>query len=208
MIRLILSLIALVGVSGCLGSAPPVPRDHYYRILVPAPDAAASGRRLPGVLSIQLFEADGLLRERPLVFSATGRSHMMQQHDYHHWTDPPTRMLQGQLAGYLRKSGLAETVVTPDLRVRPDFLINGRIKRLEHVLGGGSPRVFAELELALIRRADDNLILLDTYAAEEPSRGAGIEASISALNRAVAKIFARFLADARQIELAVKPNPR
>ncbi|HMA15854.1 MAG TPA: hypothetical protein VKP12_13775, partial [Kiloniellaceae bacterium] len=30
--------------AGCLGSAPPVPRDHYYRLLVPMPaEIEASG---------------------------------------------------------------------------------------------------------------------------------------------------------------------
>ena len=77
-------------------------------------------RYLPGVVSVQPLDADGLLRERPLVFGAKGRPHEMQQHDYHYWTAPPPRMLQGQMVSFLRRSGLAESVVTPDMRIRPD----------------------------------------------------------------------------------------
>ncbi len=141
--RLGLLVLALAGLTGCLGSAPPVPRDHYYRVLVAPPtqgDASRSasgqsasrqsasrqsaiGIMFPGVLSVAPLEADGLLRERPLLFSATGRAHEMQQHDYHYWMDPPPKMLQAQLVDYLRASGLAKAVVTPGLRVRPDYEI-------------------------------------------------------------------------------------
>lgn len=200
-----LLLLSTLLLGGCLGAAPPVPRDHFYRILVPGP--AAEETRLPGVVSVPPLEADGLLRERPLVFSASGRAHEMQQHDYHHWTDPPNRMLQRQLVGYLRQSGLAESVVTPDLRARPDYEVVGRIKRLERLLGGGPPRVHAELELALVRLADGRMLVIDSYAVERSSAGDGVGAAVVALNQAVAEIFDRFLADTRQTTLAIRPAP-
>jgi cholesterol transport system auxiliary component len=208
MMRLALITLVTSALVGCLGSAPPVPRDHYYRILVTAPQGGPAERRLPGVVSVPPLEADGLLRERPVLFSASGQPHEMQQHDYHYWTDPPTRLLQGQLVDYLRQSGVAQSVVTPDMRVRPDFEVTGRIKRLERLLGGGAPRVAVELELALVGLAADRLVVLRSYAVERPSGNDSVEASVVAMNRAVAEIFGRFLADARQTALAVRPETR
>jgi ABC-type uncharacterized transport system auxiliary subunit len=202
MTRLVLAILVAAALSGCLGSAPPVPRDHFYRIRVATPPGAVK-RHLPGVVSVRPLEADGLLRERPLVFGAKGRPHEMQQHDYHYWTDPPPRMLQGQLVDYLRHSGVARTVVTPDLRIRPDFEVLGRIKRLERLLGGGAPLVSVELELGLIGRAEDRLLVLDSYAVDVPAEDTSIESSVTALNLAVAEIFGRFLADARRSSVAI-----
>jgi ABC-type uncharacterized transport system auxiliary subunit len=192
--------------AGCFGAPPPLPRDHYYRILVPRPAGDGPGPRLAGTVSVPPLGADGLLRERPLLFSAGGRAHEMQQHDYHHWTDPPTRMLQAQLVSYLRLGGLADSVITPNLPVRPDFEVIGRIKRFERLLGDGPPRVHAELELAVVRLADNRMLVFDTYAVERSS-GGGVAASIVALNQAVAEIFGRFLADARRTALALRPDP-
>jgi ABC-type uncharacterized transport system auxiliary subunit len=207
MTRILLAIFLAVALGGCLGSAPPVPRDHYYRVLVaPPPDAA--GRQLPGVVSVPPLEADGLLRERPLVFSAKGRPHEMQQHDYHFWTDPPPRMLQGQLVDYLRRSGIARSVVTPDLRIRPDFEVLGRIKRLERQLSGGAPQVSVELELGLIELAEDRLLVLDSYALDLPAEDGSVESSIAAVNQAVVEIFGRFLADARRTAVALGSAPR
>ncbi|MFQ6017990.1 MAG: ABC-type transport auxiliary lipoprotein family protein [Kiloniellaceae bacterium] len=206
MSRLVLLALLVAGLGGCAGSAPPVPRDHYYRVLVPSPAAPSETVRFPGVLSVKPLEADGLLRERPLLFSPSGRPHEMQQHHYHYWVDPPPRMLQGQLVDYLRGSGLAEAVITPELRIRPNFEVTGRIKRLERLLGGGPPRVVAELELALVRTAGNELVVIKTYAAEVASADGSVESSILALNAALAEIFARFLADAGWRDLAVQPD--
>ncbi len=226
--RLGLLVLALAGLTGCIGSAPPVPRDHYYRILVApptqggaaqsasAPSASgqsasrpsAAGIKFPGVLSVAPLEADGLLRERPLLYSATGRAHEMQQHDYHYWMDPPPKMLQAQLVDYLRASGVAEAVVTPDLRVRPDYEITGRLKRFERLLGGGPTRVVAEVELALVEVERNQLLVIETYSAEVVAGDDSVEASVLALDEALARIFERFLADATWSHTAFRADPR
>ena len=207
MTRLSLAILVAAMLGGCLGTAPPVPRDHFYRIQVTSSPGEAE-RYLPGVVLVQSLDADGLLRERPLVFGAKGRPHEMQQHDYHYWTDPPARMLQVQLVDYLRRSGVARSVVTPDLRISPDYEVRGRIKRLERLLGGGAPQVSVELELGLIGRAQNRLLVLDSYAVELPAEDSSIASSISAVNQAVAEIFGRFLADARRTAVAVRTGPR
>ncbi len=220
--RLGLLVLVLAGLAGCIGSAPPVPRDHYYRVLVAPPaqgDAArsatgqsatrpgATGIMFPGVLSVARLEADGLLRERPLLYSATGRPHEMQQHLYHYWMDPPPKMLQAQLVDYLRASGLAKAVITPDLRVRPDYEITGRLKRFERLLGGGPTRVVAEVELALVETGRKQLLVVETYSAEVAAADDGVEASVLALAQALGRIFERFLADATWSQTAFRAAP-
>ena len=194
--RALLPLLIAPLLAGCLGSAPPVPRDHYYRLLVPAPAARSAQPLLPGVLTVELLQADGLLRERPLLYSESGSSHEVQQHDYHYWTDAPPRMLQDQMIAYLRRSGMATSVVTPDMRIRAHYQVSGKVKRLERLLGGGPPRVFVEIELALVRLTDDRLILIDGFSEEVAVTSDGVAAGIVALNLATGRIFDRFLARA------------
>ncbi len=116
--RLLIPFLTVPLLVGCLGSVPPVPRDHYYRLLVPGPAKSSTKIVFPGVIAVDILQADGLLRERPLLFSESGSSHEVQQHNYHYWTDTPPRMLQDQIIGYLRRSGIARAVVTPDMRIR------------------------------------------------------------------------------------------
>ncbi len=197
----LLFCVPLLLLVGCFNSAPPVPRDHYYRISVPTP-ARSDVPMLQGVVAVAPLEADGLLRERPLLYSASGQSYEMQQHDYHYWIDPPPRMLQFQLIDYLRSSGLANTVIAPDLRVNTDYNLSGRIKRLERLLGGGPPRVVAELELALVEISSQRLILVRSYDAEVHATDNSVTASITALNTALSRIFQSFLIDASRSKAA------
>jgi cholesterol transport system auxiliary component len=191
-------VLAAFSLSACFGSAPPVPRDHFYRIVAPTPAQVEEHIAYKGIMAVNRLSAEGLLRERPLLFSATGRSHEVQQHDYHYWSDPPTSMVQEALVDYLRQSGLAETVIGQDLRIQADYEVVGRIKRLERLLGGGPPRVVAEIDLSLLDRATEELLLSRTYMVELPSADASVDASVVAFNQAMAEILTRFLADARQ----------
>jgi len=138
--RLLPTLLLAPLLAGCLGSAPPVPRDHYYRLLVPMP-AKSTETLLPGVVTVEPLLADGLLRERPLLFSADGAATELQQHNYHYWNDVPPRMLQDQMVTYLRRSGAAGLVVTPDTRVRADYRVSGKAKRFERLVGNAAPKV-------------------------------------------------------------------
>lgn len=198
---------ALAGLlAGCFGSAPPPPpRDHYYRLLVPTP-SAADASAFPGVVSVNRPEADALLRERPILFSASGESHELQQHDYHFWTDPPPSMLQSQMVAYLRSHGIAGTVITPEMRVRPDFEVSGRIKRLERLLGGGPPRVFVEVELAMVRLSDGRPIIIETFTAERASGGPSVDASITAMSAALEGIFEQFVNGAVSAQVAASQD--
>lgn len=205
--RQLVVLGALAGLlAGCIGSTqPPPPRDHFYRLLVPAP-SASSAPAFPGVVSVNRLEADALLRERPVLFSASGKSHELQQHDYHFWTDPPPSMLQSQMVAYLRGRGIAGTVVTPEMRVRPDFEVTGRIKRLERLLGGGPSRVIVEVELAMVRLSDGRPIVIDTFTAERTSGGRSVDASIIAMSAALEEIFEQFVSGAVSAQIAASQD--
>ncbi len=195
--RILPSLLIAPVLAGCFGSAPPVPREHYYRLLVPTPVQSSAEIPLPGVVTVELLQADGLLRERALLYSESGQSYELQQHNYHFWNDAPPRMLQDQMVAYLRRSGVAGLVVTPDTRVRSDYRVTGKARRLERLLGGGPPRVFVEIELALLRVSDETLLVVESYTAEEPAADDSVEAAIVALNRATARVFDRFLSQVR-----------
>ena len=53
----------------------------------------------------------------------------------------PPRMVQLQMAQYLRAAGAARQVVTPEVRVDAHYRVTGRILQLERVIGEGEPRV-------------------------------------------------------------------
>ena len=104
-------------------------------------------------------------------------------------------MLQDALVHYLRAAGAAGLVVTPELRVKPDFYLSGRILRLERIVEAGSPQVAVELELGVTRGRGDDLLMLEIYREERRASGSGVAQSVPAFTEALTAIFERFLAD-------------
>jgi ABC-type uncharacterized transport system auxiliary subunit len=175
-------------------AAGPAPRDHFYRLEAGAPEQSRSAPALPGVLEVDLPRADSLLRQRALLRSESGGE--LTPYRYHLWSDSPVRLVQLELARYLRQAGLAGEVVTPDLGTqRPDWILRSHLHRLEQHTGQGASGVLVELELALAAADPPRLVLRQTYRAErsaatEPAR------AVTAFDAALAEIFARFAADA------------
>jgi len=190
------SLVAAlaVGVLAACSTPPPVPEDSFYRL---SPHASEAGALvLDGSVEVDRFVASGSLANRPLLFSDKG-SNAVNEYHYHFWIEAPPILLQGALVSYLRSSGVAKRVVTPEMRVSPEYTIGGRILRLETVRAD-KPIGAVTFELTLRRQSDGELLVLDEYRAEIPSAKNGIETDVGAIETAVNEAFASFVADIRK----------
>ncbi len=192
---LALAIVAL-SLAGCQSSATPVPVDRFYRISIAAPVPIAAPQ-LPGTVLVARLDADGLMRERPVVYSADADGNALTQHEYDFWIEPPTRLLQAELVRYLRAAGVAQSIVTPELRVTSEFEVIGSIRRFERLIGRSAPRVAVSLELALVDRSGDQPRVVQTYAAEIACADDTVDGSVTAFNQAISAIFAEFLRDIR-----------
>ena len=182
----------LLLLSGCFGSAPPVPKEQYFRLVAAAPAGQAS-TMLDGGIEIIPFTGDGVLTERPLLFTADG-GRKLEQRNYAYWTAAPPQMLRDQLVAYLRQAGISDNVVPSELRVETAYTVRGAIKRLEQLVGSPNGAVVS-LELSVIEKASDRLLLSRTYTAEKPTSGDSIDGAVAALNDGLDEIFAAFAGD-------------
>lgn len=177
-----------LALAACAG--PAAPPDAFYRIEPGAPAQRFSKPILPGVLEVNRLAADGVVAERALAFARDG---VLAHYKYDFWSEPPGMLLQDRLAHYLAEAGLADRVVTPDLRVLSDWVLRGKVRRFEQV--AGASQVVVDLELAVVGARDGRLVLLKTYEARVPTPSERIEDAARAMEKGVSDIFARFLAD-------------
>ena len=190
----LLAAAAALALAAC--TAAPVPKDQFYRLTAGAPASTAASSVLGGGLMIDRPIADGVYSERALVLSRANDRSMIEQYHYHYWAEPPASMLQQQMVDFFRAAGLARQIVTPELRVRNDFALTSKIRRMERVIDGARPMVALEIEFALHNYRDNKLILLETYSEEVAAGSDGMGDAISALDAALTAILNRFLADA------------
>ncbi len=195
--RLALAAAAAGWLSACAALEPP-PDDHYYRLDVIAPTERFAAPPFAGTLEVAPFTATGLVADRAIVFTVPDQPFEVDSYNYHLWNEPPGVLLQEQLIRFLREANLADRVVSPELRLPADYAVEGRIRRFDQVVAGGA-RMQIELELALIRLADEAPLLLRTYTVEEPAPNESVPAAVLATNKGLSEIYSRFLADIRAL---------
>jgi ABC-type uncharacterized transport system auxiliary subunit len=186
----LLPILAML--SGCFGSAPAVPKEQYFRLIATQP-AEQSARKISGGIEIVPFAGEGVMSERPLLFTADG-GRKLEQRNYAYWTDAPPQMLRDQLVTYLRQAGVADSVAPSELRLDSAYVIRGTIRRLEQLVGSNSGAVIS-LEMAVTENSSDRLVLSKVYTAEKPTSGDGIDGAVAALNDGLDEIFAAFAGD-------------
>ena len=189
------------GLAAC--SQPPLPKDHFYRILIVPPQAAQAAQaaktakttpRFKGGLEVTRFAVEGITAKLPIVYSAADDPNEVMAYTYHMWTEAPEAMLSGQLVNYLRAAKIADKVVTPESRIDAAYIVSGRIKRFERITGDAS-KGLVFLELSLRESKNNKLIYMNTYRAEVDASKDGVSGAVAALGKGVAQIFARFTAD-------------
>lgn len=189
-----LALLPLIlGLAGCFGAAPPVPKEQYFRLVAATPEQGAPADALAGGIEVAPFTGEGVMTERPLLFTADG-GRKLEQRNYAYWTDAPPQMLRDQLVIYLREAGVADNVWPSELRLDTAYTVRGSIRRLEQLAGSQNGAAIS-LELALIRKDGDQVMVSRVYSAEKPTSGDSIDSAVAALNDGLNEIYAAFAAD-------------
>jgi len=191
---LAVGLLGLTFLSAC-ATPPPVPDNAFYRITLPKEKAGKMV--LDGVVEVGRFSATGSLGSRPLLMS-NPRSNAVTEYHYHFWIEAPPTLLQSALVSNLRTSNVAKQVVTPEMRVTPDYTVMGRILRMETVRGA-NPSGAVTFELALRKESTGELLVLKEYSADVPSSQDRVQDGAIALEHAVHQTFTDFIADIRKL---------
>jgi len=98
---------------------------------------------------------------------------------------------------YLRRTGLAGRVVTPEDRDDPSWIVSGRIRRFEQVRAGTASRAHVAMELSLRVRSQRSLRVQGVYEATRPAAGPSAREGAEAMGAALGEIFEAFVADLR-----------
>lgn len=185
-----LSCLALcAALAGC--AQAPVPADRFYRLLPPAPQVLERPV-LPGTLLVKRLSADGLLGQRPILYAESAAPGVLYQYHYHFWADAPPAMLQAVIVQALRAAKVAREVVTPEHGVDAQYVLVGRVRRLEHLLGD-APAVAVSLELAITSGERDAPLVLSDHDLTIGVADAGVDTAASALSEAVGRILSEFM---------------
>jgi ABC-type uncharacterized transport system auxiliary subunit len=136
----------LLLMAGCGGR---IRYPNYYALeLPPAPVPAVSDTRLPGTVAVRRFEAPSYLRQGRIVYREAPEE--IGFYDYHRWAADPAETVTTAVIDSLRSSRLFSFVKRYDGQGQQDYLLVGRLERLEEIDYGGGVRVEARVSAELM----------------------------------------------------------
>jgi uncharacterized lipoprotein YmbA len=107
-----------------------IPKTRYYVLALPAP-APQTREASSFTAAVMPFRAPGQLEQDRIVYRPSAVE--IDFYEYHRWAERPASTLTTAFVERLRVQRLFSNVTVFDGKGRPDYLIRGRVDRLEEV---------------------------------------------------------------------------
>ena len=189
---IVVCTLAVLSLVGCT-TAPPAPTDSYYR-LTPEQLGAPKKLGLPVSLQVRRFTADGLLRERALLYSDDAGHRVLKQHSYHFWMDAPARLLTDYWRA--RLGDPRPTLARANGGGR--HVLHGRVRRMERLVHKDGVEIALGIELWVLDRITGTDIIRRRYDVIERAASDQVVDSVKAYEAALQTVSAQFVADVAQ----------
>jgi ABC-type uncharacterized transport system auxiliary subunit len=192
----VISLILLILiVNGCV-SQPAVPQDFFYRLPPLHPHSPLTEKVVDGTAAVDQLQAEGVYRERPLLYVDAQRPLEVLQYHYRHWIQIPSQLIQDNLVEYLREANIADRVERYNSGQRPNLLIKGRLLKFERRVEETRATAVVEMEIEFRQKtAQGTRKITKVYNSEVPAEGPAIHDSVAAFGEALRQIYATMLSD-------------
>jgi len=121
----------------------------YYALHLPSAPALPAAAQGHASLAIREFRSPDYLRQGPLVYRASAEQ--IGFYDYHRWAADPREFVTSAITDRLRAGGTFADVKVYDGRSSADYILTGRLEKLEEVDYEGGVKV----EVALSAQMTD-----------------------------------------------------
>jgi cholesterol transport system auxiliary component len=135
-ISLVLSLAALVVLAGCGGK---VRYPNYYTLNLPAPPDPPAAENAHATVAIREFRAPAYLKQTAIVYRPSPEQ--IRFYAYHRWAVDPCEFLTNSVMERLRASGHFAHVKAYDGRPDSEYVLSGRLEKLEEIDYQGGVKV-------------------------------------------------------------------
>jgi uncharacterized lipoprotein YmbA len=191
-------LTATASVAALLLAACGAVRYPTYYTLNVAPElkpAAADGRRSVAV-AVRRFDTPDYIRQGRIVYRETPEQ--VGFYDYHRWAADPGATVTTAMIDALRSARLFSAVVPDDGQERQDWVLRGRLARLDEVDYGGGVRVETRLVAELVNRQTGEMLWTGEASETSNIETRTVDSVVGAMSHAVATSIDRLIASMDQ----------
>jgi len=124
---LALMLTLLPVLAGCGGVRYP----KYYTLNVPPPPDPPAEEGVRTSVAVREFQSPAYLRQGPIVYRATPEQ--IGFYEYHRWAADPRKFVTSAVIDHLRASGQYAMVATYNGNPDFDYIVSGKLEKLEEL---------------------------------------------------------------------------
>ncbi len=173
------ALLLSAGLSSCGGKI--LPTNYYILELPAAPRAQVEA--FPATAVVAPFRASQMLTQDRIVYRPAAGE--VGFYEYHRWAEDPRQTITATFIRRLQALGTFTTVVPLDGRMTADYILRGRIEKLEEVDFGGGVSVHVRLSAELLS-VEDRKPVWHGFSEQKGEVSVGeVSAVVAEMSRAV-----------------------
>jgi ABC-type uncharacterized transport system auxiliary subunit len=166
---------------GCLGGKVKYPA--YYTLQVPPPPDPPAPETVRTSLAVREFRSPGYLRQGAIVYRVSPEQ--IGFYDYHRWAMDPREFVTSAITDRLRASGAFANVKLYDGRSDVDYVLSGRLEKLEEVDYGGGVRVEVAMSAQITNLKTGTTVWSNTVDDVEKVEQHSVAGVVAEMNRAM-----------------------
>jgi ABC-type uncharacterized transport system auxiliary subunit len=156
----VLALLALAVLTGCAGK---MGRANYYTLNLPAPPDPPAAENAHTTVAIREFRAPAYLRQGAIVYKASPEQ--IGFYAYHRWAIDPCEFVTDSVIDRLGATGTFSRVKRYDGQPDAEYVVSGRLEKLEEVDYEGGVKVEVAVS-AQMTRVDTGTIVWSKAVSE------------------------------------------
>ena len=143
---IVVALSAIVALAGCAGK---VGRANYYTLNLPAPPDPPVAENAHTTVAIREFRAPAYLRQGAIVYKPSPEQ--IGFYTYHRWAIDPCDFVTDSIINHLGATGTFTRVKHYDGQPDADYVVSGRLEKLEEIDYEGGVKVEVAVSAQMIK---------------------------------------------------------
>ena len=185
---IVFSLTALVILTSCAGR---VRYPNYYTLNLPAPPDPPPAENVHAAVAIREFRAPAYLKQGAIVYKPSPEQ--VSFYAYHRWAMNPCEFVTNSVIERLRASGDFARVKPYDGRPDTEYVLSGRLEKLEEIDYEGGVKVEVAISAQITNLATGATVWNNAVSEVGDVNGRDVPAVVSEMNRTMERAIEKLL---------------
>jgi cholesterol transport system auxiliary component len=185
---IVFSLTALVILTSCAGR---VRYPNYYTLNLPAPPDPPPAENVHAAVAIREFRAPAYLKQGAIVYKPSPEQ--ISFYAYHRWAINPSEFVTNSVIERLRASGDFARVKPYDGRPDTEYVLSGRLEKLEEIDYEGGVKVEVAISAQMTNLATGATVWNNAVSEVGDVNGRDVPAVVSEMNRTMERAIEKLL---------------